>query len=208
MTSSMADVLAQLREVLGVIDHAAVAALRAQTDAHEARHAYQEAGTGTKHTHINQAITQARTAGEKAGKVARLLAEAASAYADYINTIAPGTVPARHSAPEAMPSGEILLEEAAERSATGFGRFTRTLTTKADDLGDTAKDLTNFVERAPHGRGGTVGTVAPSGPVVSEAPAASLDELTGALVVVGAIAAAAAKKIGDLFKRKQEHADD
>lgn len=60
-------------------------------------------------------IVDSRTAAQKAGKTARLLAEAGNAFTEYINTIAPGTVPAGYSVPETMPDGEALLTEAAER---------------------------------------------------------------------------------------------
>ncbi len=144
MSASVAEVLAQLRELLGVIDQAAVTALRAQTDARHAQTAYQEAGTGTQNTDINQAIALVRTAAEKAGRVAHLLAGAATAYADYINTIAPGTAPTRQSAPEAMPTGEELVTEAGQRSSR-FNSWLRRTSGKADDLQDGVSDATKNI---------------------------------------------------------------
>lgn len=114
MTDALGEVLAHLRQLIGVADEAAVLAQRAQADAQEAQDAYVEAGIGSSRPDIRKANADARTAAEKAGKTARLLAEAASAFTDYINIIVPGTVSARHSAPEAMPTGERLAEEAGD----------------------------------------------------------------------------------------------
>jgi hypothetical protein len=160
--------------------------LRAQERAEEAYVAYREAGTGSSHPQIRKTVADARTAGEKAGEIARLLAEAANAYADHVNIIAPGTVPARSSASGAMSSGEEILSQAGEQGAKKFGRATRKLTDGAGELGDMAKDLVQFVERIPVG---STGTVKPVTEVIPDEQAVSPNDLTGHLVVIGAIAA-------------------
>lgn len=140
MTSVLQEVLAELRELLTAIDEAAVAAMHAQADTADARDRYQQAAKGTDHPRMNRAITNAQTAADKAGKTARLLAEAANAFADYINTIAPGTVPARHSAPDATPDGEALLSEAEERDSRSDVAW-RKQTKKADDTQDAGENV-------------------------------------------------------------------
>jgi hypothetical protein len=139
MTSLLQEVLAEMRELLTAIDEAAGKALHAQEDAREAHAQYVEATRGTSHPDAAKAVTNVHTAAQKAGKTARLLAEAANAYADYINTIAPGTVPARHSAPDAMPDGERLLAEADERGSRADA-FWRRQAKKADDTQDSAEN--------------------------------------------------------------------
>src|SRR5262245_25307636 len=105
MTSVLQEVLAELRELLTAIDAAAVEAKHAQSDAIEAAGNYQQAAKGTDHPDMDQAIVNTQAAANKAFTTAELLAKAANAFADYINTIAPGTVPARYSAPDATPDG-------------------------------------------------------------------------------------------------------
>lgn len=55
MSGLIGEVLAELRELIGVIDAAAVRASRAQVDAQEAFEAYREAGTGSKRPGIVKA---------------------------------------------------------------------------------------------------------------------------------------------------------
>jgi hypothetical protein len=213
MTTSVADVLAQLRELLAVIDQAAVTAARAQTDAQEAQRAYHEAGTGTKNTHINQAITQARTAGEKTGKIARLLGEAASAYADYINTIAPGTLPARHSAPEAMPTGEQLLDEAEERGRRADAIWRRQ-TKSADDMQDTLENaekgarafFSHHKDLQPPTGQTTASTGMPH--VDSDHPRPDIDNPLAAIAMAAAGLAVAARGLWSYKKKREEREND
>lgn len=123
----MAAVVSQLLDVRDRLAKSAVTALRAQADAIEAHGKYEEAGTGSNHPDILAAVTNIRTAGEKAGKVARLLRESEDYIVKFINTIAPGSAT---STPEAMPSGEELVTEAAARERRG-SRYHRKATEAA-----------------------------------------------------------------------------
>ena len=114
MTGSVEEVLQQLRAVIGALDRAAVIAMGAQAEADRAYSSYTEAATGSAHPQLNVARQESRIAADKAGKVVRLLAEAATSFAEYVNAIAPDTVPTRASAPEAMPAGESLAETSGE----------------------------------------------------------------------------------------------
>jgi hypothetical protein len=214
MSASVADVLAQLRELLGVIDQAAVAALRVQTDARHAQTAYQEVGTGTANTDINQAITLTRAAGEKAGRVAQLLAAAATAYADYINTIAPGTAPTRHSAPEAMPTGEELLAGAGERNSR-FDSWLRRTSGRADDVQDGLSETTKNVSDGtkaigeavrhridPHPSGQATTTGSHHEEVRPADNPANAPQDAGALVVSAVALTVAGKAIKNYWKKR------
>jgi len=128
MSSALTEVLQQLRDVIGDLDKAAITAKGAEADARRAFALYDEAATGSAHPQTYIARQEAHTAADKAGKVARLLSEAATAFAEYANHIAPGTVPARISAPEAMPSGERLLEP------SGSGPLSSTLLGLVEDV--------------------------------------------------------------------------
>ncbi|MFC6017044.1 hypothetical protein ACFP2T_12615 [Plantactinospora solaniradicis] len=50
--------------------------MRANADAEQGQSYYAEAAEGTRHTQIQEAITDVRTAAEKSAKIARLLDEA------------------------------------------------------------------------------------------------------------------------------------
>lgn len=202
----MSEVVAQLRELITEIDKTAVMAMSAQEKAREACGSYQEAATGTDHPEMRSAVADARTAGEKAGKVARLLAEAANAFSDYLNEIAPGSAPSRRHAADVMPTGEDLWAAAREEGGgKKFGKFTRKLSNSASDLGGAAKNLVQFVERIPPG---STGTVKPATEAIPDTPAASPSDLVGQLIVVGAIAAAVGQKIGKFVEKKRGKTDD
>ena len=108
MTASVEDLLKGMRSLLGAIDKAVVLASRTQVDAQQAQGRYQQAATGTAHPVLVRAVAAARTAAEKAGRTARLLAKSADAYTAYVNKIAPGAAGATRSVPGAMPDGEAL----------------------------------------------------------------------------------------------------
>jgi hypothetical protein len=126
--TSVGDVVAQLREVIERLDRSVTAAGRVQAEAAQAQSSFTEAGQGTDHPRIRQAVMESRTAGEKAGKVARLLAEAGSHLAAYVNVIAPGSAPSRD---QALPTGDQLVRE-AEDKGNNVDRFIRRHVKKAD----------------------------------------------------------------------------
>ncbi|GAB3972354.1 hypothetical protein V1634_07580 [Plantactinospora veratri] len=142
---SVASVVAQFRAILGIIDEAAVGAARAQEEAEQSRAAYAEVSQGTADRLMRKAVEDSRTAAEKAGKTARLLSEAAEHFTTYVNIIAPGTVPPRSSAPEAMPEGERVVSDAMARRRRASGFLDRTAS-RADDVKDTVAEITKAVE--------------------------------------------------------------
>jgi hypothetical protein len=220
MTHPLAVVLADFRELIGLIDEAAILALRTQTEAQDAHSAYREAGTGSRRPDIRKAQADARTAAEKAGKTARLLAEAANAFAEYVNIIAPGTVAARHSAPDATPSGDRLVGEAPDRGRR-IDMFIRKASGKADDLQDGTTELAKSAAdaaraaaqaiRGDHGPHGTMtSTPADSEPPQGPSTGVPDNELAAALVVSALAGAVAARAISRYVSRRtdRERGDD
>lgn len=116
---------------------------------------------------MRHAIVQARTAAEKAGKTSRLLAEAAGHFTNYINIIAPGTVPDRVSAPEATPAGERLTSEAERSTASSFYK---SALKKADDIKDVVSSTTKSL---------TEGAKSVSRPIKMEPPISPSEVSTG-----------------------------
>ncbi|MBM0203695.1 hypothetical protein JNW90_11670 [Micromonospora sp. STR1s_5] len=137
MSGSIAEVVAQLLAVREKLDTAAVTALRARTDAEQALAHLAGVQRGSADRGLSAAVADAKVARDKAGRYARLLAEAARHITVYVNTIAPG---AASSGPvnEASPSGERLVEEAEGRSRKAEA-FLRRHIRKADDSEDTLK---------------------------------------------------------------------
>ncbi|MGI5145926.1 hypothetical protein ACQEVC_05920 [Plantactinospora sp. CA-294935] len=129
--SDIGGVVAQLRVITERLDGSAVMASRVQAETREANAQFTEAGRGTAHPAIRQAVSESRTADEKAGKVARLLSEAAGHLAAYMQVIAPGSAPSRHRASEGPPSGEHLVREAEDKGGN-VDRFIRRHVKKAD----------------------------------------------------------------------------
>ncbi|MGX7670753.1 hypothetical protein [Plantactinospora sp. DSM 117369] len=143
--TSVGDVVAGFRTVIGILDEAAVTAKRAEEEARQAQAEYTEASRGTDDRSMRKAVVDTRTAAEKAGKTARLLSEAAEHFTAYVNIIAPGTVPPRSSAPEAMPDGERTTTEAMDRRTRATSFLDRTAR-RADDVKDAVTEATKAVE--------------------------------------------------------------
>ncbi|MFC6017556.1 hypothetical protein ACFP2T_15240 [Plantactinospora solaniradicis] len=204
----MGDVVAQIRTVLGLIDEAAVAAERAQRQAQQASAAYTEASRGTADRLMRTAVVDSRTAGEKAGKTARLLAEAAEHFTTYINVIAPGTVPPRSSAPEADASGEQVLAAAAGQGSLSSKVLGRTAAVRnADDGLQHAKKIATAIKDAT-GSGGVAVAKSPQ-PAITAArtPDASAgDALLAAFTValLGIKGAEVAARLRNKARTKSE----
>jgi hypothetical protein len=210
MTSTLQEVVLELRELLTAIDEAAVAAKHAQADAAEANASYLEAGKGTDHPVMNQAVAKAEAAVDKAFNTAELLAAAADAFADYINTIAPGTVPARYSAPDAMPDGERLLSESEERDSRSDVAW-RKQTKKADDTNDAGENVESgarsfFKDKKNLERPSGV-TVASTAKAVAKQKSDSpeIDNPITALAMGVAAVATAVKGLVNYHKKRQEN---
>ncbi|MFY1574861.1 hypothetical protein ACN26Z_08225 [Verrucosispora sp. WMMD703] len=196
MSGSIAELVAQLLAVRGNLDAAAVTALRARTDAEVALARLAEVQRGSNDKRLRAAVTDAEVARDKAGRYARLLAEAARHITAYVNTIAPGAVPTEPD-DAASPSGDRLVEEAEGRSRKGEA-FLRRHVKKADDTEDTLKQTeqaitTGFRElqkglKGSGSSGGTTTTTAadPGTPVDRpqlEHPVTSVIMAAGAVVV-------------------------
>ncbi|WP_326550350.1 hypothetical protein [Micromonospora sp. NBC_01813] len=106
--TSVGDVIGQLVQILSDLDGAAVEASNAQQTAAEGLKHYKTATTGADSIHAAAMLSEASEAVAKSGKVARLIAEATTEIASYMNHIAPGSVPDRSSGTGGMPTGEIL----------------------------------------------------------------------------------------------------
>ncbi|GAA3725473.1 hypothetical protein GCM10022225_02960 [Plantactinospora mayteni] len=210
---SVGDVVAQFRAVLGIVDEAAIGAARAQREAEQTQAAYAEVSQGTADRLMRKAVVDSRTAAEKAGKTARLLSEAAEHFTTYVNIIAPGTVPPRSSAPEAIPEGERVVSDAMARRkrATGFlDRAAR----RADDVKDSVASATKAVEegtkialkqikgdRPPTG-GAPSSTTTTSTPQPAPAQSPPAHEAVSALVVTALGAALVGRAGIDYIKKR------
>jgi hypothetical protein len=198
--------------MLGLIDLAAVNASRARDEANRADAAYTEASRGTSHLTMRNAVISARTGTDKSGKTARLLSEAAEHFTIYINKIAPGTVPTRMSAPEGIPSGEEVLDEARIRRERMAGFLDRTVK-KTDDISDTVNSVTKSIsdgtkitlqqikgDSTPPGT--TTTSTTPT--TVSTPQAANAPEVVSAITVTLLGAAMVGRATLDYIKRKQK----
>lgn len=208
MSGSAGEVVALLRQAIEHLDRAAATAMRAQADADQAHARYAEAARGTNHSRIRQATDESRTASEKAGKVARLLAEAATHLANYSNLIDPGSGPVRLASDQAKPSGEELVQE-AERRARRADAAWRKQVRQAGDTEDTLKNaesggraVFNHFKRQPKPPGGTsAGTTAPLPEPALERP--NLDHPVTAVVMAAGALAVATKSIWNHFRNRQ-----
>ncbi|MGC4876560.1 hypothetical protein ACLQ26_09910 [Micromonospora sp. DT43] len=199
MSGSLGDVVAQLRSAIDALHSAAVVARRAQADAEEANAHYTQAAQGSSHPELVGTVAESRTASEKAGKLARLISEAADSIGAYSKAIAPGSAPTTEPSDAATPSGEDLLAETAERESArkNVASFLSTMTRKVEDVQDnTQKSVAAAREaftiiRGPHGPSGAQqpGTTTPTaGPTVGQRLLNEAPDAAGHLVVVGLVA--------------------
>lgn len=202
MSESLGEVVAQLRSVINTLHSAAVVAQRAQAEAEEAHAHYSRAARGSRHPQLTGALTESRTAAEKAGRLARLITEAADHVGAYSNAVAPGSASTGQQPDSAMPSGEGLLAEAVERESArrNVASFLSTMTRKAEDIQDnTQKSVAAAREafeiiRGPHGPSGVqqAGTTSPAvGSTVGQRLLNEAPDAAGHLVVVGLVAGVA-----------------
>lgn len=157
MSGSVGDVIAVLRQILNDLDGAAVAAKDAQRAAAKGTGHYKTATEGADNTYATAAHSAAGEAAAKSGKVARLIAEAATQISEYANRIAPGSVPSRSSETGGMPSGETLAADSigkGSRSSKLMGRVHQVR--NADDGFQHLKKLAETFQDAAGGSGGVV----------------------------------------------------
>jgi hypothetical protein len=212
MASSVGDVVAQLKAVIERIDKMAVASAHAQADAYEAHRRYAEASRGTDRSDLNNAVTITREAAEKAGRVARLLAEAKGSLVTYVNAIAPGSVLGGALSSGEMPSGGQLVEEAERRARRAEFAWRKQLK-QADDVKDSlervesgGKAVFNYFKDLRRSPGSDrVGTASPTeGPQLRPAPdPLHVDHPITATIMAAAATAVAAKSTWDHFKRRR-----
>lgn len=202
--SSVGDVVAQLREVVDRLDRTVVAAGRAQTDLTDGHATFTRAGQGSNHPKIRLAITESDTAGAKAGRISRLLAEAAGHLATYINIIAPGAAPSRESATHSGPSGEELVRDAAKRASI-FRKASRATTRNAEQVGDYAKSFADFID-AVRPKGTTSQVQRPEAPPAN--PPHAPGDTAQSLAVTAAILVAGALHLFDRFMQKRKESRD
>ncbi|MFG1763128.1 hypothetical protein ACGFIH_07365 [Micromonospora parva] len=202
MSGSIGDVVAQLRSAIDTLHSAAVIAQRAQADAEQANTHYTQAAQGSRHPELTGAVTESKTAGEKAGKLARLISEAADRVGEYSNAVAPGSAPTTQPSDSATPSGEDLLAETVERDSArkNVASFLSTMTRKVEDVQEnTQKSVAAAREaftiiRGPQGPPGAqqAGTTPPTvGPTVGQRLLNEAPDAAGHLVVVGLVASIA-----------------
>ncbi|WP_406067033.1 hypothetical protein [Micromonospora sp. NBC_01638] len=202
MSGSLGDVVAQLRGAIDTLHSAAVVARRAQADAEEANAHYTRGAQGSGHPELTGAVTESKTAAEKAGRLARLISEAADRVGAYSNAVAPGSAPNTRPSDSATPSGEDLLAETVERESArkNVASFLSTMTRKAEDVQDnTQKSVAAAREaftiiRGPQGPSGAqqAGTTAPTvGPTLGQRLINEAPDVAGHLVVVGLVASIA-----------------
>lgn len=216
--TSIGEVVARLLQAIEAIDRAAVNADGVRNESELSHKSFVEAGRGTADPRMRAAITESRTASEKAGKVARLLGEAAGHFSTYINIIAPGASPSRNAASDAMPDGERLVSEAADRQAR-LARFHRkTVQFLADREGD-VKDVEQFSREAvaafrdrlrPGDGQASVGTPSqppPAQPMASSSQHPAMDILLAAASLTLAVRAGV-EKVREIRKRRRQRDDE
>jgi hypothetical protein len=211
MNASVGQIVQQLHTVITAADQAAVQAARAGTDALIAHTAYTKVGQGSNHPKLHQAVADARTAADKLGKVARLLADAADAFTDYVNAIAPGTAIARKALPTSTVSGEQLLDDTERRASRAAAAWRRQIT-KADDgqdsissTEDAARNILRGYKKMPDAPGS--GTSNTQLPVWKPADRPHVDNPITAVAMATAAMAVAVRGLWNTMKKRRERKD-
>jgi hypothetical protein len=207
--SSVGDVIAQLRHVIERLDRAAVAVSGTQEDATRAHSLLTEVAHGTNHRQMRRAISESQIAGAKAGKVARLLGEAAAHFSAYADLIAPGSGLSRGQATEGPPSGDELLRQAEEKGS-GVDRFIRRHVKKLDETeGNLQKAETAATEgvkklfKVYKGQSGsTAAQVSVQQPKPVDRP--QLEHPVTAVIIAGGAVAIGVKKLWEKHKKRHE----
>ncbi|MET8041782.1 hypothetical protein ABZU25_13070 [Micromonospora sp. NPDC005215] len=210
MTGSIAELVAHLLAVRGKLDTAAVTALRARTDAEQALAYLVEAQRGSSDQRLSAAVADAEVARDKAGRYARLLADAARHITGYVNTIAPGAASSGAAGDDASPSGERLVSE-AERRGRRADIAWRKQVQKADNTEDnlkkaetSAKEVFKFFRRQQDDA--TSGTTSPEPTPAQERP--QVDSPVTAVVMAAGALAVTAKAIWNHGKARRARKRD
>ncbi|GIG86635.1 hypothetical protein [Plantactinospora endophytica] len=207
----MADVVAQLLDLRKRLAASAVTAMRANAHAEQSQRHYHEAAQGTERTQLEEAITDIQTAGEKSARIARLLDKARKHFEDYLDTIAPGSIPDHDVVDGAMPSGERVLGESEQRSdsAPGVGAFMRRMSRNVESLQDAGKSATEVAQttikilKGPLKPPGTQCTSTAKPPPSSSPAQQKIDapEAAGHLVAIGVIVSVTMYRSSQLIRK-------
>ncbi|MEV4820738.1 hypothetical protein [Micromonospora sp. NPDC049274] len=210
MSGSLAEVVAQLLAVRGKLDAAAVTALRARADAEQAVTHLAAVKRGSSDQRLSAAVADAEVARDKAGRYARLLADAARHITGYVNTIAPGAAASGPVGEDASPSGERLVTE-AERRGRRADIAWRKQVQKADNTEDSLKDAEASAKEVfkffkQQKEGGTSGTTSPQPTPAHEQP--QVDSPVTAVVMAAGALAVTAKAIWNHGKARRARKRD
>ncbi|TDC75669.1 hypothetical protein E1193_25125 [Micromonospora sp. KC606] len=195
--TGVGEVVAQLLAIQGKLDEAVVTALRAQADAEQAFVHLAEVRRGGGDQRLKAAVADVEVARDKAGRYARLLADAARHIGAYVNVLAPGAAPSEAPAENAAPSGERLVTEAEARGRRADIAWRRQVQ-KADDTEDSlknaesnAKEVFKFFKQQHRDQGGTAtGTTPHQHAPAQERPQVD-NPVTAAVMAAGALAVVA-----------------
>ncbi|MET7947568.1 hypothetical protein [Micromonospora sp. NPDC005324] len=194
MSANIAALVAQLLATREKLDDAAITALRARTDAEQAVTHLTAITRGSSDRRVSAAVADAEVARDKAGRYARLLADAARHITAYVNTIAPGAASSGPVGEDASPSGERLVTE-AERRGRRADIAWRKQVQKADTTEDSlknaetsAKEVFKFFKQQKDG--GTSGTTSPRPTPAHDQPQVD-NPVTAAVMAAGALAVTA-----------------
>ncbi|MFV2088297.1 hypothetical protein [Micromonospora sp. LOL_021] len=156
MSSSVGDVIGQLRQILRDLDGAAVEASNAEQAAAEGLKHYETATAGADNRHVDAMLSEAGEAAAKSGKVARLIAKAAAEIASYADHIAPGSIPSRGSSTGGMPTGESLAVPQYSKAPKAIKALARIGQVRAADDGlQHIKKAVDWFHDAANPPGGT-----------------------------------------------------
>ncbi|GAB2934050.1 hypothetical protein GCM10027280_22400 [Micromonospora polyrhachis] len=170
MGDSVGDVVRQFQRVIDALDQTAGVVKYAQAVTEQAYGHYDKAMRGSAHDDVTRAKRATQTAAEKAGKAGRLLSEAATAFAEYVNHIAPGSVAIASATSEGMLGGEQLVRLPGRRGSLSSRLLNKTKdVANSDDGLQHAKKIANAIQDAVR----PSGTAAPKtvGPTIKPSSA-------------------------------------
>lgn len=136
--TSLGDVVRHLLAVREGLDEAALTAMRAKADAEQTLVHLTNIRRGSGDQRLATAVSDAEVARDKAGRYARLLADAARHITAYMNDVVPGSAPTG-PAKQATPSGDRLVAEAGSRGRRADIAWRRQVQ-KADSTEDSLKN--------------------------------------------------------------------
>lgn len=210
MNGLVAEVVAQLNAAIQRLDTLAVTAEHAQQEIGQGHRRFVEISQGTDNQDCRTAVTQSRTAANKAGRLARLASNAAGHLAAYANVVAPGATPNRNSAGEASPSGERLATEAENRGSRAEA-FLRRHVKKADETEGNLQNAekaatTGFRELVQQVKGGSGSTSTSTTQPKPAAPAdrPQLEHPVASVIMAAGAVAVGLKGLWNMAKKHQE----